>query len=1041
MLISDISVRRPVFAAVVSLILVIIGLMSVRSLATREYPDIEPPIVSISTNYRGAASEVVERRVTQIIEDQVAGISGIEKISSTSYDERSAITLEFSVDRDVDGAANDVRDRVSRVLGNLPDEADPPEVSKQDSSSAPTMWINLSSDKRTIMELTDYAERHLVDALSIVDGVAFIRLSGSRTPAMRIWIDPKLLAARQLTVTDIEETLRRENVQIPSGRLESSQREFTLRTDTGFATEDDFRNLVLAKGEDDYLVRLGEVAEVQMAPEDIRGYSRTDGLPGMSLGIIPQAKANILQVNRDVRKRIEEIRSSLPDDIDLDVNIDLSIFISESLKEVGKALGVALVLVLIVIYGFIGTVRATLIPAVTIPISVIASFSVMAYMGFSINVLTLLGLVLAIGLVVDDAIIVLENIVRRIEQGEPVLLAAINGSREIGFAVIATTLVLVAVFLPVSFMPGNIGRLFAEFGISLAAAVVFSSLVALTLVPMLTTKLFATGMHRGRVTRGLDRIFQWLSSRYESLLRRVIRHPWVVVAFALAIFAASLTLLERLPVEYMPREDRGIVLTMITAPDGSSLEYTATYVRQIEEIMMADKDDVLRIGTRSGNFRSGSDVNTAIIFAPLALWDERDRSAGEIVEKWNLQFADLPGVSAYAFVPGSRSAGQSSRPLQVVLGGTDYDELARWRDIVIEEAEKIPGLTNLESDYKERKPKIDVAIDRDRAADLGVSLSSVGRTLETILGSRVVTTFIERGEEYRVVLQGSDERRQTPSDLDSIYVRSDRSGQLIPLSNLVHLTETAGPVDLRRFDRLRAVTISASLAEGYSLGEALDAIETIIQEKLPAAAQINFDGESRDLKTSGSSLYLTFLLALVIVYLVLAAQFESFKHPFIIMTTVPLAVTGALVGLTAFDSSINIFSQIGAIILIGLAAKNGILIVEFANQLRDRGMEFKTAVIEASRIRLRPVLMTGLCTAFGAVPLLLASGAGAESRQSIGAVVFFGVTCAVFLTLLVVPAVYSLVARKSHSPEYISQMIEKLKKATPRPAPQPGEAG
>ncbi|MGH8166733.1 MAG: efflux RND transporter permease subunit, partial [Woeseiaceae bacterium] len=525
-----------------------------------------------------------------------------------------------------------------------------------------------------------------------------------------------------------------------------------------------------------------------------------------------------------------------------------------SLKEVAHAHGVAHVLDLVVNYAIIGTFRATLIPAVTIPISIIASFAVMAWMGYSINVLTLLGLVLAIGLVVDDAIIVLENIVRRIEKGEPVLLAAINGSREIGFAVIATTLVLVAVFLPVSFMPGNIGRLFAEFGISLAAAVVFSALVALTLVPMLTTKLFATGLHRGRVTHGVDRVFQALSTVYSALLQRVIRHPWVVVVSALAIFAASLTLLGRLPVEYMPREDRGMVLTMITAPDGASLEYTAKYVREVEEIMMEDKGDVLRLGTRSGSFRAGSDVNTAMIFAPLAMWDERTRSAADIVEKWNQRLADLPGVSAYAFVPGSGAAGQSSRPLQVVLGGTDYEELAAWRDIVIREAEKLPGLTNLESDYKERKPKIDISIDRDRAADLGVSLANVGRTLETILGSRVVTTFIERGEEYEVILQGSDERRQTPSDLDSIYVRSDRSGELIPLSNLVQLKEAAGPVDLRRFDRMRAITISATLAEGYSLGEGLDAIEGIILANLPAAAQINYDGESRDLKTSGSSL-------------------------------------------------------------------------------------------------------------------------------------------------------------------------------------------
>ena len=1042
MLISDVSVRRPVFAAVISLLLVIVGLMSFTSLPTREYPDIERPIVSISTNYRGAASDVVERRVTQIIEDQVSGISGIEKISSTSYDERSTITLEFSIDRDVDGAANDVRDRVSRVLNNLPDESDPPEVTKQDSSSATTMWVNLQSDSRSIMELTDFAQRFIVDQLSIVEGVAFIRLSGSRQPAMRIWIDPQQLAARQLTVADIEDALRRENVQIPSGRLESSEREFTLRTNTGYVTVDDFRNLVLSKGEDDYLVRLGEVADVQIAPEDNRGYSRTDGVAGMSLGIIPQAKANILQVNKDVRKRIEQLQSTLPEDMSLDVNIDLSIFISESLREVGIALGVALVMVLIVIYAFIGTVRATLIPAVTIPISIIASFSVMAFMGYSINVLTLLGLVLAIGLVVDDAIVVLENIVRRIEKGEPTLLAAVNGSREIGFAVIATTMVLAAVFVPVSFMPGNIGRIFAEFGISLAAAVVFSSLVALTLVPMMSSKLFATGLHRGRVTRAVDRVFQRLSKSYSSVLRRAVRHPWLVIAGAFAVFGATLTLLNDLPVEYMPREDRGMILTMVTAPDGSSLEYTRGYVEQIEQIMMADKGDVLRVGTRSGSFRAGSDVNTAMIFAPLALWSERDRSANEIVQKWNRQFADLPGVSAYAMVPGSWSIGQSSRPLQVVLGGTDYDELARWRDIVLEEAAKLPGLSNLESDYRERKPKFDVSIDRDRAADIGVSLSTVGRTLETILGSRVVTTYIDRGEEYRVILQGRDEQRQSPHDLDTIFVRSDRSGQLIPLSNLVELSETAGPVDLRRFDRLRAITISASIEEGYSLGWALDEIEDIIRTHLPESAQINYDGESRDFKTSGGAMYLTFLLALVIVYLVLAAQFESFKHPLIIMTTVPFAIAGALIGLTVFGSTINIFSQIGAIMLIGLAAKNGILIVEFANQLRDRGVEFKEAVIQSSMTRLRPVLMTSMCTAFGAVPLLLASGAGEESRRSIGAVVFFGVTVAVLLTLVVVPSVYALVARKSHSPEYVSQMIERLKKtAATKAKPQPGEAG
>ena len=1032
MLISDVSVKRPVFAAVISLILVIVGLMSASSMSIREYPDIQRPVVSVSISYRGAASDIVEKRVTQVVEDQIAGVTGITKISSISYDERSVINIEFSRDRDIDSAANDIRDRVGRVMGMLPDEADPPEVSKQRAGSGATMWINVSSESRSLMEVSDYVDRYLIDALSVVDGVAFVTGSGNRRPAMRIWVDPKRLAARGLTVTDIEDALRRENVQIPSGRLESNTREFTLRTDTGFRTVDDFEKLVLARGADNYLVRLGEVADIELAPENVRSFSRSDGQNGIGMGIVPQAQANILQVNSNVATRIRELQSTLPDDIKVSVNMDNAIFIRASMKEVAKALGLALFLVLVVIYAFIGTIRATVIPALTIPVSIISAFIVMAALGFSVNTLTLLGFVLAIGLVVDDAIVVLENIARRIEGGEPTLLAATDGSREIGFAVIATTLVLIAVILPVSFMPGNIGQVFGEFGISLAAAVAFSSLIALTLVPMLTTKLFADNrLHRSRLTHFVDGLFRRLSRAYEGLLRKAIRHPVAIVVAALGIFAASLTLIGKIAVEYMPREDRAFAMVRLTAPDGASLDYTLKYVQEVERIMLEDqqKGDVLRALARSGSWGGGADVNTAMVFAPLQVWSERDRSAAEIVAGWNRQLAQLPGVQAFAFAPGAWSLGQSNRPLRIVLGGTNYEELAQWRDIVIREAEQIPGISNLQSDYRERKPKIDVAIDRDRAADLGVSLANVGRTLETILGSRVVTTFIDQGEEYRVILQGADERRQTPSDLETLYVRSERSGQLIPLSNLVQLKEVAGPVDLRRFDRMRAITISGTINPGYSLVEALTDLERIVAEYLPPSARLNYDGESRDFKNTGNAMLLTFVLALTIAYLVLAAQFESFKHPMIIMTTVPLAITGALIGLIVFGATINIFSQIGAIMLIGLAAKNGILIVEFANQLRDRGTEFKEAVIESARTRLRPVLMTSMCTAFGSIPLILATGAGALSRQSIGAVVFFGVTFSVLLTLVVVPSVYVLVARNTHSPEYVAQLIDKLSSA------------
>jgi multidrug efflux pump len=1036
MKISEISVRRPVFATVVSLLLVILGLLAFSRLSVRELPEVESPVVSIETSYRGAAADVVETKITQIIEDRVSGIEGVTKITSQSVDGRSSINLEFIPERDVDEAANDVRDRVSRVAAQLPPEADPPEIGKVDFNAEPVIWLNLSSSTLDVLELTDYAERVIAERLGVLPGVARVRFGGARRYAMRVWIDREALAARQLTVTDIESALRRENVQLPAGRLESSQRELTLRTETGLDTENDFRELVIGRGADGYLVRLREVADVRLAAENDRTLSRSNGVPGISIGVEQISKANTLEVASAVRAEMERLRSQLPPGTVLEVNMDRALFIRESMKEVVVALVISMLLVLLVIYLFLGNLRATLIPAVTIPVSIIAAFMVMSWFGFSINVLTLLGLVLAIGLVVDDSIIVLENIYRRMEEGEPPLVAAVDGSREIGFAVIATTLVLIAVFVPISFLQGNVGKLFREFGITVAAAVAFSSLVALTLTPMLSSKLLAGGATRSWLSNSVDAFFHRLSIAYDRLLRRLMKRPWLVIGTTFAAMAIAALLFRALPSELTPPEDRGMMFIGLTGPEGASLDYMDRHARMAEQILLREVEggEVVRANIRiPGGFGGASELNQARGFVVLAPWGERERSAEEIAQAVRVQLNQIAGVRGFVGAPGGWVRGGGS-PVQIVLGGTDYADLVQWRDLVMQRMQENPGLTNVQSNYEERKPQVRVAVDRDRAADLGVSLQTVGRTLETVLGSRIVTTFVDRDREYNVILQGRAEDRSTPSDLDNLYVRSDRTGGLIPLSNLVKLTEDAGPTRLNRFDRLRAITISAALTPGYPLGEALNFVEEIVEQELPAAARLNFDGESRELRNSGGQLYLVFLLALVVVFLVLAAQFESFLHPFVIMTTVPLAVIGALLGLWMYGMSINVFSQIAAIMLVGLAAKNGILIVEFANQLRDRGIEYREAVIEAAAIRLRPVLMTSLCTAFGALPLMLASGAGAEARQAIGVVVFYGVMISVVLTLAVVPAVYTLVARNTTSPMAVSQRLESLREAMSRKA-------
>jgi len=1041
MKISDLSVRRPVFAAVMSLALVILGLLALDRLPVREYPDVEAPVVSVTTAYRGASAEVIERRITQLIENQIAGIAGVEKLTSTSKDEQSQITVEFDLDRDLDGAVSDVRERVSRVLRQLPEEADAPQILKQDANMEATIYVDVSSDARSVMELTDFARRNIVDRLTVLDGVSTVRVSGGHIPAVRIWLDREALAARELTVQDIEDLLRRENVDLPAGRIESAEREFSLRTDTALRTPEAFAQLVVAR-EGEYVTRLGDVADVRIEPESTRRIARSDGVPGLTLGVSPQSQANILAVNQAVLDEIERLKGTVPADINLGINIDFSVFIRESMREVVKALGFALLMVLVVIYAFLGSLRATLIPAITIPVAIISTMLVMAFMQYSINTLTLLGLVLAIGLVVDDAIVVLENIVRRMELGQPPLLAAIDGTREIGFAVIATTVVLVAVFIPISFMPGKVGRLFGEFGVSLAAAVAFSSFVALTLVPMMASRLFAGGIQRKPVARFTDSVFVWLRARYERLLRPVVQRPTAAVLVVALLAGASYGMFTSLPEEYAPTEDRGMLFFWMRGPEGASLEYMDRQLRAMEDITVpyVDAGIARRVLVRTGMGSGAGDVNSAFAYMPLPPWSEREQSAQEIAAGLRGRVGSIPGMMAMVILPPSLNVRGSGQPLTLVLGGTDYAELAEWTDRVLERAAENPGILGLRSDWFERKPKIDVRVDRERAADLGVSLSAVGRTLETMLGSRIVTTFEDDGEEYNVLLQARPDDRATPSDLDNIYVRSERTGELVALASVIDLQESSGPVEYKRFDRLRSIALTSALAPGYSLGEAIDYMETIIDEEIPEGVRINYDGESRDFKQSGSSVYFTFLLALLLSFLVLAAQFESFRHPLIIMFTVPMALFGGLLGLHLMGSSINIYSQIGAIMLIGLAAKNGILIVEFANQLRDQGMAFTDAIVESATVRLRPVVMTSLCTAGGAVPLLLAFGAGAESRRTIGAVVFFGVTVSVFLTLFLIPAAYALLARGTRSPDHVARQVEALQDGEKARQPAGGAA-
>lgn len=1029
MVLSDISVKRPVFASVISLVLIIFGIISFERLSLREYPDVDAPIVTIDTNYQGASASVVETRITQIIEERIAGIEGIRTISSSSTDGRSRISLEFNVGRDIDSAANDIRDRISGVADNLPDDADPPEVEKADSNDDVIIWQNLASSTMTTAELSDYARRNLVDRISALDGVARVRVGGARNYALRVWIDRRKLAARGLSVSDIETALRSENIESPAGSLESAKRTYTMRIDRSFKTPDDFSQLVIAQGDDGYLVRLGDVARVERGTTEDRNLFRGNGVPMVGLGVVKQSTANTVDVAQNVRDLADQLNKTLPDGMTIERSFDSSVFISASISEVYKTLFISVALVTLVIFLFLGSLRVTIIPAITVPISLIATFSVLYALGLSINLLTLLALVLAIGLVVDDAIVVLENIVRRIdEKGETPLVAAYRGARQVGFAVVSTTMVLVAVFIPITFIEGEIGQLFREFAFTISAAVIFSSVLALTLTPMLASKLLkdkpeTTGL-MAKIPATIDRGFGVVLRGYGWVLDKILLRPLLVGIAFVVMLGGSWQLSQTIQQEYVPKEDRGGFFVGVRGPEGASFDYMETYIDEIERRLLpyTETGEMQRLLIRAPGFGSSS-FNVAFVIVTLDDWARR-RPADDIISEVNGKLSDLPGIRAFARMRQGLGGG-TGKPIQFVIGGPSYETLTEWRDTFVTALEaNNPGVRDIDWDYKETQPQFRVKVDYDRAAALGVTVNEIGATMQTMLGSRNVTTYIDGGQEYDVILEGVRSEQNSPGDVDNIYVRSGRSGELVPLSNLITIESLADSARLDRYNRIRAITIEADLAEGVAMGNVLDAMTQIARDVLPEEATIDFKGQSLDYQDSGSSIAFVFVVGLVIVFLVLAAQFESYRHPVIIILCVPVTVAGGLLGLWLTGNTLNIYTQIGLIMLVGLAAKNGILIVEFANQLRDEGRDFNDAIKDAAMTRFRPIVMTSLTTAAGSIPLILSSGAGAETRAAIGVVILFGVIAAALVTVLLVPTAYTLIARGSGSPQDVARQLD-----------------
>jgi len=1004
MQLPEICIKRPVLATVLSLVILLMGMISYTRLAVREYPRIDEPVVSVVTTYRGASAEVVESQITKTLEDSLAGIEGVDIMTSQSRSERSQINVRFNLKRDPDSAAADVRDKVARVRAKLPDTIDEPVIAKVEADSQPVIYISVQSGLRSVLDATDFVKRYVQPRLSVLPGASDVRIFGERQVSMRVDVDRTRLAAYKLTVQDVEDAIRRQNAEIAAGRIESNAREFTVVAETDLQTPEQFNSIIVANV-GGYPVRIRDIGTAYLGPVDERTISRFNGKPSLNIGVIKQQVANPLDLSKAVRSEVDKMNETLPEGMRLIVAYDTSVFIDRSIKSVFETIGEAIALVVLVIFFFLRSLRATVIPIITIPVSLVGAFGLMYAFGFTINTLTLLALVLAIGLVVDDAIVMLENIFRHMEGGTPRKRAAIEGAREIGFAIVAMTLTLASVFAPLAFATGRTGRLFIEFALTLAGAVVVSGFVALTLSPMMCSLLLKHETKHSWVYNLIEGWIEAFTRGYRRALTWTLHHRYVVVVAWVVVLGAGGVLFTQLKAELAPIEDRGVVFGLITAPQGSTPQYTADTMKPMEA-MYAETPETEAFTAISG-FPTVVDGNAVLRLKP---WEERTRKQQQIAEALRPQMMAIPGALVFPINPPSLGQSFRSTPVEyVVMSQVPYTELSRIVDRYLDEVRKYPGILNIQTDLRLNTPEVRVRINRDKLSDMGVQVETVGRTLETMLGGRQVTRFKKDGEQYDVIVQVAPLDRTTPADISDSYVRA-RDGSMAQLSNLVDVREGVAPQSLNHFNRLRAVKITATLLPGYTVGDALKAMDAAARVALPPTAQTGLDGQSREFKLSGGEIYFTFVLALAFIYLVLSAQFESFVNPLVIMLSVPLSMTGALLTLWFFGGTLNIYSQVGLVTLVGLITKHGILIVEFSNQLRAKGEEMMQAVIDASTMRLRPILMTTGAMVLGALPLARAVGAGAESRIPIGLVIVGGLLFGTLLTLFVVPTAYTLLA-------------------------------